>query len=175
MRRGYEAAFNNQNSSRRGPMNQDKANLNIQTILTPLSQLSELWLDGMRKWIDVLSVFVPRDSETTSASAPVHPAQVTVLLSSDRPTEVSVKLFPGIGGKEFVAGPLTGKSVPPIDPRNISIKRDQKGNLRIYLKIGKDQPSGKYEGPILKESDDSKVGTLTVTIDPDNVTLHTGR
>jgi hypothetical protein len=176
MRRGYEAAFDNQNSIRRGPMKQDKANLNIQTILTPLTQLSDLWLDGMRKWIDVLSAFVPRESETASASAPVHPPQVTVQVFSDRPTDVSVQLTPGTDEKDLKADSLDdGPNVPPIKAGNISIKRDNKGNVRILLKVDKDQPAGKYVGAIRVESDHRPVGKIIATIDPVDFSRRSGR
>ena len=148
-------------------MSQDRANLNIQNILTPIAQLSDLWLDGMRKWIDVMAAFVPRVDDTTSAPGGAKPAHVVVQIFCDRPAEASVNLDQGIGDKDLVADPLTGNHLPPIKAGNITIKRDSNGNVRVNIRIDKSQPTGKYEGAIRASSDRQPVvGSIHVTIDP---------
>ncbi|MGH9606303.1 MAG: hypothetical protein ACRD3N_11465 [Terracidiphilus sp.] len=169
MRRGQDAArgiFNN--SDRRGFMSDDRGNFGGgYNPMNPLAMVTEQWMMAMRMWSQAFSAFVPSAWQQPGMnpfawSDTLAPA-VSVKVSSASPVEVAVKVNPGLDLSMLVSEPLLaeGFTAPPIDAP--AIVREP-GTVRVSLKIGAKQPAGKYHGHILKQTDRSVAGDLTVVV-----------
>jgi hypothetical protein len=177
MRRGYEAAGNNQHQSdMRGQMNYNRSNYNRsnynswQNPWGPMGMITEQWLMAMRTWTDVVSSFVSGcpPQQAWNPAGTCHPNEapvptVSVEVSSQRPTEVTANLTPCADVIELTADSLHGAGIdaPPI--KHVSIAREP-GRVRVRVKIAADQPVGFYRGAIRNKADNCPVGELTVRI-----------
>jgi len=172
MRRGYEAAGNNQHQSdMRGQMNYNRTNYNSwQNPWGPMGMLTEQWLMAMRTWTDVMSAFVsgcpPQQAWNPAGTCRPNEATVptvSVEVTSQRPTEVTANLSPCADVIELAADSLqaAGFDAPPI--KHVSIVREP-GRVRVRVRVAADQPAGCYRGAIRNKADTCIVGELTVRI-----------
>jgi len=170
MRRGYEAAGNNQNDpNKRGHMNENRANYNWQNPWGPMSQLTEQWMMAMRTWTEAWSAFVPGGwpQQPWNPAGPCNPNApvVSVQVSSPRPTEVTANLRPGAELMDLVVDALHGEGpqAPSFELSTVSITREL-ARMRVNVRVGANVPAGSYRGAIRNRADGCIVGDLTVVI-----------
>lgn len=129
----------------------------------------EQWSMAMRAWTDAWSAFVPGMRAGSwppppfNAGGPVYPTPaqpstaVSVEVTSNRPTEVTVNLKPGCEQMD-----LTADSFVPALTHPVSITRTG-GRLKVSVSIANEQAAGRYNG-VIRASDGSIAGDLTVAI-----------
>lgn len=169
MRRGQEAArgvFNDPN--RRGPMSDDRGNFGGGfNPPNPLAAMAEQWMMAMRTWGQMWSTYMPQGWQQGSmnpfAFAQGPAAPVCVKLSSARPAEIAVSLYPGVDPSGLACDPLRpeGTGGSPID--GVSIAREGAA-VQVGVKIATKQPEGRYRGNVRRKADQGIVGEITVTV-----------
>jgi len=168
MRRGQQAARGMFNDSyRRGPMNDDRGNFSGgYNPPNPMAMFTEQWMTAMRMWAQALSSYAPGMWQQPGNPFPfggVATPAVSVQVSATSPVEVTLNLCPGSDLGGLLSEPLRAEEfmAPAIEPA--SVIRDP-GGVRVSLKIGAEQPKGRYRGLIRKEIDKSVAGELTVIV-----------
>lgn len=169
MRRGQEAArdvFNDPN--RGGPMSDDRGSYGGGfNSPNPMAAMAEQWMAAMRMWSQMWSAYVPPGWQQASmnpfAYAPSPSAAVTVKLSSERPAEVSVNLYPGADPMGLICDALRPESTngAPID--GVTIARNGAA-IQVSVKVAAKQAAGRYRGYVHRKTDQGVAGEVMVTV-----------
>lgn len=170
LRRGQDAArtiFNN--PERRGPMNnEDRGNFpGGFNPWSPLAMATEQWMTAMRAWVQAWSAMVPGAWQAPwmgpfAGNEPPSPT-VSVKMASARTAEVAFKLYPGHDLACLVSEPLRAEGFAAPSIESVTVERDP-GEVRVTLKIGAEQPAGRYRGLVRRETDKSVAGEMTVIV-----------
>jgi len=169
MRRGQETARTMfVDSYRRGPMNDEKGNFpGGYNPWNPMSMFTEQWMMAMRMWSQAWSSFMPpgwaQAGMNPFAFAQAAAPGVSIKVSAASPVEAALKLYPGLDFAGLVAEPLRADEAASPAIEAPSITRES-GCIGVNLKIGANQPKGRYRGNIRKDTDKSVVGELVVAI-----------
>lgn len=170
MRRGQETAramFND--SYKRGPMNDEKGNFGGgYNPWNPMAMFTEQWMMAMRMWSQAWSSFMPPAWQQSGmnpfafyqSAAP----SVSITVSSAAPTEVALKLSPGLDLAGLVSEPLRAEEAAASPAIEAPLVTREAGAVGVNVKIGAKQPKGRYRGFIRRETDKSIAGELTVIL-----------
>jgi len=178
MRRGREATGRRYQSSQNGNgngngrpgMNNDRqgGNAQVPPMMMPFMQMMRMWTDGMSAFVpgagqaaDWMNQFVPGASAWMGT--PTTTRAISVLVSSQAPTEVTVDLEPGAEYAKLSADPLTTQDddAPPLAAIRFEC---EKGHVRVRVTVPSDQPGGSYFGHIV-DATGARRGELRVEIE----------
>jgi hypothetical protein len=171
MRRGQEAASRFRQRNGRPNMNDEQQRFGgaFANPSGPIAPLMAPWIQVMRVWTDAMAAFaagggpaVDLMNRVLAGFALARP-KISVEVSSQYPTEVTVALDPGAELAKLTVDPLSNpddRDAPALTGTQIECVQDV---ILFRLTVPNDQPSGRYCGTI-KDSAGLRRGELVAQV-----------